>query len=115
FTKSLFSCPEHKLNKHEQLRIFYQGLDTETRRKVDFKGPIPRMTPTRGIKAIKELSDHYLPWYKEGNIKSKDEELQVVINQICNFENNMNIITEEVRMAQHRYKTPMEGRISNLE
>ncbi|GJU46384.1 putative reverse transcriptase domain-containing protein [Tanacetum coccineum] len=27
----------------------------------------------------------------------------------------MNIMTEEVRMAQHKYETPMEGRISNLE
>ncbi|GKB13142.1 integrase, catalytic region, zinc finger, CCHC-type containing protein [Tanacetum coccineum] len=56
FTKSLFSCLEHKLNEHEQLQIFYQGLDAESRRKVDFKGPIPRMTPTKGMKAINELS-----------------------------------------------------------
>ncbi|GKC80266.1 integrase, catalytic region, zinc finger, CCHC-type containing protein [Tanacetum coccineum] len=34
FTESLFSCPEHKLNEHEQLRIFYQGLDVETRWKM---------------------------------------------------------------------------------
>ncbi|GJU46386.1 putative nucleotidyltransferase, ribonuclease H [Tanacetum coccineum] len=27
----------------------------------------------------------------------------------------MNIMTEEVRMAQHKYETPMEGRISKLE
>ncbi|GJZ70660.1 hypothetical protein Tco_0634511 [Tanacetum coccineum] len=27
----------------------------------------------------------------------------------------MNIITEEVQMSQHKYETPMEGRISNLE
>ncbi|GJY50133.1 DNA-directed DNA polymerase [Tanacetum coccineum] len=73
------------------------------------------MTPTKGIKAIKELSEHSLSWYMEGNIKAKNEELQIVLKQINNFENNMNIITEEVRMEQHRYKTPMEERISNLE
>ncbi|GJW04492.1 leucine-rich repeat receptor-like protein kinase PXL2 [Tanacetum coccineum] len=73
------------------------------------------MTPTKGIEAIKELSAYSLTWYKEGNVKSKNEELQVVLKQIDNFENNMNIITEEVRMAQHKYETPMEGRISNLE
>ncbi|GJV36009.1 hypothetical protein Tco_1408486 [Tanacetum coccineum] len=27
----------------------------------------------------------------------------------------MNIMTVEVKMAQHKYETPMEGRISNLE
>ncbi|GJS90858.1 integrase, catalytic region, zinc finger, CCHC-type containing protein [Tanacetum coccineum] len=115
FTESLFSCLEHKQNEHEQLQIFYQGLDAETRRKVDFKGSIPKMTPTKGIEAIKELSAYSLTWYKEGNVKSKNKELQVVLKQIDNFENNMNIITEEVRMAQHKYETPMEGRISNLE
>ncbi|GKD28115.1 hypothetical protein Tco_1234329, partial [Tanacetum coccineum] len=104
---SLFNCPEYKLNEHEQLQIFYQGLDTKTRLKVDFKGSIPIMTPTRGIKAVKELSEHSLSWYKEGNIKAGDKELQVVLDQICNFKNNMNIITEEVRMAQHRYESAM--------
>ncbi|GKA28742.1 hypothetical protein Tco_0714987 [Tanacetum coccineum] len=102
FTKSLFSFPKHKLNEHKKLRIFYQGLDAETRRKVDFKGPIPRMTPTKGMEAIKELSTHSLSWYKEGNVKSENKELQVVLNQINSFENNVNIITEEVRMAQHK-------------
>ncbi|GKA23454.1 integrase, catalytic region, zinc finger, CCHC-type containing protein [Tanacetum coccineum] len=77
FTESLFSCPEHKLNEHEQLRIFYQGLDTETRRKVDFKGLIPRMTPTKGMEAINELSTHSLSWYKEGSEKSENKEFQI--------------------------------------
>nr|GEU50840.1 hypothetical protein [Tanacetum cinerariifolium] len=104
FTKSLFSCLEHKLNEHDQLRIFYQGLDAETRFKVDFKGPILRMTPTKGMEAIKESSAYSLSWYNEGNIKTNDKELQTVLNQIDNIENNMNIITEEVRMAQHNLK-----------
>ncbi|GJS27084.1 hypothetical protein Tco_0487704 [Tanacetum coccineum] len=98
----IINCLEHNLNEHEQLRIFYQGLDAKTRCKADFKGPIPIMTPTKGIRAIKELSEHSLSWYKEGNIKDENEELQTVLKQINNFENNMNIIIEEVRMAQHR-------------
>ncbi|GJV10151.1 hypothetical protein Tco_1351692 [Tanacetum coccineum] len=73
------------------------------------------MTSTKGMEAIKELSVHSLSWYKEGNVKSENKDLQVVLNQINNFENNMNIINEEVRMAQHKYETSMEGRISNLE
>ncbi|GJY14718.1 DNA-directed DNA polymerase [Tanacetum coccineum] len=60
FNDSLYNCPEHKINEQEQLQICYQGLDTETRRKVDFKGPIPRMTPAAGIEAIIELSKHSL-------------------------------------------------------
>ncbi|GJY00936.1 reverse transcriptase domain-containing protein [Tanacetum coccineum] len=67
------------------------------------------------MEVIKELSAYSLSWYKEGSEKSENKEFQVVLNQIHNFENNMNIITEEVRMAQHKYEIPIEGRISNLE
>ncbi|GJT76902.1 hypothetical protein Tco_1043627 [Tanacetum coccineum] len=82
------------------------GLDTETRRKVDFKGPIPRMTPAAGIKSITELSRHSQSWYKEGDLKNNN--LNIVFGQINNFEQNMNNITEEVRMVQHKYKLPDE-------
>ncbi|GJS53512.1 hypothetical protein Tco_0626874 [Tanacetum coccineum] len=40
--------------------MFFGGLDTKTRRKVDFKGPIPRMTPAARIEAIIEVSKHSL-------------------------------------------------------
>ncbi|GKC14504.1 hypothetical protein Tco_1011286, partial [Tanacetum coccineum] len=113
FNESLYNCPEHKINEHKQLQVFYQGLDTETRRKVDFKGPIPRMTPTAKIKAIIELSRHSLSWYKEGDFKNND--LNIVFGQINNFEQNMNNITEEVRMVQHKYKLPYEEKNSKPE
>ncbi|GKC23237.1 hypothetical protein Tco_1025387 [Tanacetum coccineum] len=113
FNDSLYNCPEHKINEHEQLQIFYQGLDTKTRRNVDFKGPIPRMTPAAGIEAIIELSKYSLSWYEEGDFKNKN--LNVVFKLINNFEQNINNITEEVQMAQHKYKLPNEGRISKPE
>ncbi|GKE30058.1 reverse transcriptase domain-containing protein, partial [Tanacetum coccineum] len=113
FNKSLYNCPEHKTNEHEQLQIFYQGLDIETRRKVDFKGPILRMTPAAGIKAITKLSRHLLSWYKEGDLKNKD--LNIVFGQINSFEQNMNNITEEVQMVQHKYKLPNEEKNSKPE
>ncbi|GJY31562.1 retrovirus-related pol polyprotein from transposon TNT 1-94 [Tanacetum coccineum] len=83
------------------------------RQKVDFKGPIPRMTPAARIKAITELSRHSLSWYKEGDFK--DNDLNIVFRQINNFEQNMNNITEEVQMVQHKYKLPDKERISKLE
>ncbi|GKF38885.1 hypothetical protein Tco_0118946, partial [Tanacetum coccineum] len=67
------------------------------------------------MEAIKKLSAHSLSWYNEENIKTENKEFQTVLNQINNFEDNMNIMTEEVRMAQHKYETPMKGRISKLE
>ncbi|GKE34227.1 hypothetical protein Tco_1453549 [Tanacetum coccineum] len=82
-------------------------------RKVDFKGPIPRMTPTAGIKAITELSRHSLSWYMEGDFKNND--LNIIFGQINNFEQNMNNITEEVQMVQHKYKLLDEEKNSKPE
>nr|GEY73214.1 hypothetical protein [Tanacetum cinerariifolium] len=76
-------------------------------------GPIPRMIPTVGIKSIIKLSKHSLSWYKEGD--SKNNNLNVLFKQINNFEQNINDITEDVRMAQHKYQRPDEGRNSKLE
>ncbi|GJW21394.1 hypothetical protein Tco_0032016 [Tanacetum coccineum] len=41
--------------------------------------------------------------------------MDVILDQISYFNRDMNIITEEVRMVQHKYENPLEGRISNLE
>ncbi|GJS10267.1 DNA-directed DNA polymerase [Tanacetum coccineum] len=41
--------------------------------------------------------------------------MDVVLDQISDFKCNMNIITEEVRMAQHKYENHVEGRISIFE
>ncbi|GJT51863.1 putative nucleotidyltransferase, ribonuclease H [Tanacetum coccineum] len=72
FNDLLYNCPNHKINEHEQLQIYYQGLDLETRKKADFMGLILRMTPTARIKAINELSKHSLSWYKEEEYNEKD-------------------------------------------
>ncbi|GJR81918.1 reverse transcriptase domain-containing protein [Tanacetum coccineum] len=81
FNDLLYNCPENKINEHEQLQIFYQGMDPETRKKVDFMGPISRMTPTPGIKAINELSKHSLSWYKEEEYKEKDFDKNSIISR----------------------------------
>ncbi|GJW17393.1 hypothetical protein Tco_0024829 [Tanacetum coccineum] len=113
FNDLLYNCPEHKINEHEQLQIFYQGLDPGTRKKADFKGPIPRMTPAAGIKAINELSKHSLSWYKEEEYKKND--FDKVLKHINDFEHNISVLNEEVRMVQHHYKTPNDERDSLLE
>ncbi|GKD13619.1 reverse transcriptase domain-containing protein [Tanacetum coccineum] len=115
---SKYRSPSQIIKQINAIRSFEQKSNEPLhfaweRRKVDFKGPIPRMTPINKIKAITELSKHSLSQYKEGDIKNND--INIVFKQINNFEQNINVITEEVRMAQHRYKIPVEGRISKLE
>nr|GFB79167.1 hypothetical protein [Tanacetum cinerariifolium] len=73
------------------------------------------MTPTKGMEVIKELFAHSFSWYNKGDIKIENKEFQTVLNQIHDFKNNRNIMIVQVKMAQHKYETPMEGRISNLE
>ncbi|GJY05451.1 reverse transcriptase domain-containing protein, partial [Tanacetum coccineum] len=85
----------------------------ETRKKADFMGPIPRMTPAAGIKAIDKLSKHSLSWYKEEEYKEND--FDKVFKHINDFEHNISVLNEEVRMVQHMYKTPNVVRDSLLE
>ncbi|GJX86685.1 transposon ty3-I gag-pol polyprotein [Tanacetum coccineum] len=112
FNDLLYNCPEHKINEHEKLQIFYQGLDPETRKKADFKGPIPRKTPAARIKAIDKLSKHSLSWYKEQEYKKND--FDKVLKHINDFEHNISVLNEEVRMVQHLYKTPNDKKDSLL-
>ncbi|GJY37912.1 hypothetical protein Tco_0424276 [Tanacetum coccineum] len=71
------------------------------------------MTPAAGIKAIDELSKHSLSWYKEEEYKKND--FDKVLKHINDFEHNISVLNEEVRMVQHQYKTPNDERDSLLE
>ncbi|GKB73124.1 hypothetical protein Tco_0934536 [Tanacetum coccineum] len=55
-------------------------------RKLDFRGPIPRMTPSKGIEAIKEISGHSFSWHDEYSTKNSAgrgiDELKFVFEQI---------------------------------
>ncbi|GJT06251.1 reverse transcriptase domain-containing protein [Tanacetum coccineum] len=113
FNDLLYYYPDHKINEHEQLQIFYQGLDPRTIKKADFIGPIPRMTPADRIKAINELLKHSLSWYKEEEYKEND--FDKVLKHINDFEHNTSVLNEEVRMVQHQYKTLNDERDTLLE
>ncbi|GJZ21805.1 hypothetical protein Tco_0558844 [Tanacetum coccineum] len=71
------------------------------------------MTPAARIKAIDELSKHSLSWYKEEEYKEND--FDKVRKHINDFEHNISVLNEEVRMVQHQYKTPNDERDSLLE
>ncbi|GKE36242.1 hypothetical protein Tco_1459647 [Tanacetum coccineum] len=112
-------CPELKLNKHEQLQIFYQGLDVETKRMLDFKGPIHRMIFSRRIEAIKELAGHPFVWHNEEGVKGELEprikEINPIFEQIADLEQNMKFVTKETRMVQHKFDILIKGRVASLE
>ncbi|GJZ23026.1 ribonuclease H-like domain-containing protein [Tanacetum coccineum] len=113
FNDLLYNCLEHKINEHEQLQILYQGLDPKTRQKADYKGPILRMAQAVGIKAINELSKHSFSWYKDEEYNKDD--FDKALKHFTDFEHNISILNEEVRMVKHQYKTPNDERDSFLE
>nr|GEW35279.1 hypothetical protein [Tanacetum cinerariifolium] len=77
------------------------------------------MIPSKGLEGIKELSRHSFSWHNEGDAKgSKEpgfEELNVMFEELMDFEQNMKFVNEEVLMSQHKFDTLIKGRIANLE
>ncbi|PWA55153.1 hypothetical protein CTI12_AA434730 [Artemisia annua] len=116
FEDLLFKCPEHKLNKHEQLQIFYNGLNIETRRILDFKEPIPKMTAARGLEKIDEIARHSSTWNaKQEPVPYEPDELDSILKNIEKDESDMNSLTVEVNMVQHSFDDPINRRVTDLE
>ncbi|PWA82241.1 hypothetical protein CTI12_AA179230 [Artemisia annua] len=116
FEDMLFKCPEHKLNKHEKLQIFYNGLNIETRRILDFKEPIPKMTAGKGLEKIDEIARHSSTWHAEQEpVSYKPDELCSILKNIKKVQSDMNSLTVEVNMVQHSFSDPTYGRVTNLE
>ncbi|GJU62833.1 reverse transcriptase domain-containing protein [Tanacetum coccineum] len=67
----LFRCPQHDLNNHQKVQIFYTGLDIPTCIRLDSKGFIPLMTPTQALKSIQVMVDHSHNWYDEATTRER--------------------------------------------
>ncbi|GJU88380.1 hypothetical protein Tco_1300803 [Tanacetum coccineum] len=59
----LYKCPTHDINSHQKVNIFYKGLSTMNCQLLDWQGPIPGMTPTQALAAIKTMTDHSQKWH----------------------------------------------------
>lgn len=116
FKEALLKYPEHKLNKYEQLQIFYNGLNIATRRMLDFKEPIPKMIANEGLKKIEEIAQHSATWHEEQTTRVDNTiEVQYMLKNLEEVESDMLLLTGEVKMVQHSFNPPLEGRVTNLE
>ncbi|GKD61476.1 hypothetical protein Tco_1298985 [Tanacetum coccineum] len=59
----LYKFPNHDINSHQKLNIFYNGLGTMNRQLLDSQRPIPGMTPAQALTAIQTMVDHSLKWH----------------------------------------------------
>ncbi|GJT43626.1 ribonuclease H-like domain-containing protein [Tanacetum coccineum] len=66
-----FKYPQHDLNNHQKVQIFYTGLDISTCKLLDSRGFITLMTPTQALKSIQAMADHSHNWYDERTTKEK--------------------------------------------
>ncbi|GJW99855.1 ribonuclease H-like domain-containing protein [Tanacetum coccineum] len=67
----LFKCPQHNLNNHQKVQIFYTGLDISTRRMLDSRGFITLMTLTQALKSIQVITYHSHNWYDETTTRER--------------------------------------------
>ncbi|GJV21505.1 reverse transcriptase domain-containing protein [Tanacetum coccineum] len=65
----LFRCPQHDLNNHQEVQIFYTRLDIPTRIRLDSKGFIPLMSPAQALKLIQVMTNHSHNWYNEATTR----------------------------------------------
>ncbi|GJX28758.1 hypothetical protein Tco_0236837 [Tanacetum coccineum] len=54
-----------------KVHIFYTGLDISTRKILNYKGFIPRMTPTQALESIQVMADHSHDWYDETTTRER--------------------------------------------
>ncbi|GKA80622.1 hypothetical protein Tco_0787314 [Tanacetum coccineum] len=67
----LFKCPQHDLNNHLKVQIFYTGLNISTHKLLNSRGFITLMTPTQALNSIQVMADHSHDWYDEAITKER--------------------------------------------
>ncbi|GKA63321.1 hypothetical protein Tco_0762927 [Tanacetum coccineum] len=91
--------------KRWKVNIFYNGLWTMNRQLLNSQGPIPGMTPTQALTAIKTMVDHSQKWHNgssnrniEGN--SNSEGITAIVNKLENLGRDMKKLKENVHAIQ---------------
>nr|GEV57530.1 hypothetical protein [Tanacetum cinerariifolium] len=59
FKELLMKCPQHYLMEMQEVILFYNGLDVQTRQILDSKGAIPSKTIADAKVAIQEMAEYF--------------------------------------------------------
>lgn len=83
---------------------------------LDFKEPIPKMTAAKGLEKIEEVARHSSTWHEnQSPVSDEPKKLSSILKNLEEFESDMNSLTVEVKMVQHNFKDPIEGKVTSLE
>nr|GEV16236.1 hypothetical protein [Tanacetum cinerariifolium] len=69
----LMKCPQHYLMEMQEIILFYNGLDVQTRQILDSKGAIPFKTAADAKVAIQEMANYSKKWHN-GTFRTRSTE-----------------------------------------
>ncbi|GKC38688.1 hypothetical protein Tco_1051072 [Tanacetum coccineum] len=101
----LYKCPNHDINSHQKVNIFYNGLSIMNRQLLNSHGPIPGMTPAEGLKAIQTMADHSQKWHDGSPSRSicgsnNSEGMDAIASKLVNLGRDMKKLKENVHTIQ---------------
>ncbi|GJT61701.1 hypothetical protein Tco_1005234 [Tanacetum coccineum] len=100
----LFKCPQHDLNNHQKVQIFYKGLDIPSHKMVDSLGLIPMMPLAEALKSIKNIVDHSQNWYNGATTwqgsSNNSNDIAVITKRVNSLGHDMQILKENIHAIQ---------------
>ncbi|GKD93781.1 hypothetical protein Tco_1373618, partial [Tanacetum coccineum] len=103
FKELLMKCPQHYLTEMQEVILFYNGLDVQTRQILDSKGAIPSKTAADAKVAIQEMVEYSQKWHN-GTSRTRSTEtsdgLAAIQAQLNNLGREIKKVNEKVYAAQ---------------
>nr|GEV83307.1 hypothetical protein [Tanacetum cinerariifolium] len=103
FKELLMNCPQHYLIKMQEVVLFYNGLDVQTRQILDSKGAIPSKTAADAKVAIQEMAEYSQKWHNGTSMTRSTKNsngLAVIQVQLNNRGREIKKVNEKVYAAQ---------------
>ncbi|GJX37999.1 DNA-directed DNA polymerase [Tanacetum coccineum] len=103
FKELLMKCPQHYLMEMQEVILFYNGLDVQTRQILDSKGAIPSKTVADAKVAIQEMAEYSQKWHnRTSRIRSTETSngLATIQAQLNNIGREIMKVNEKVYAAQ---------------
>ncbi|GKC11546.1 hypothetical protein Tco_1008328, partial [Tanacetum coccineum] len=103
FKELLMKCPQHYLTEMQEVILFYNGLDVQTRQILDSKGAIPSKTAADAKVAIQEMAEYSQKWHN-GTSRTRSTEtsngLETIHAQLNNLGREIKKVNEKVSTAK---------------
>ncbi|GJS41575.1 zf-CCHC domain-containing protein [Tanacetum coccineum] len=103
FKELLMKCPQHYLTKMQEVILFYNGLDVQTRQILDSKGAISSKTVADAKVAIQEMAEYSQKWHngtsRTRSTKTSDG-LAAIQVQLNNLGREIKKVNEKVYAAE---------------